>query len=93
MNDREFVVLLETPDEDDDAGKAIRLSDFSPEVEALYNVIDRLGDIVSGVVGLGGKRPPKIPTMRRPLTALKDIQFERRLAEHKALVARVLPPD
>jgi hypothetical protein len=70
---------------------AIRYSEFSPEVEALYSVIDRLGDVVSGLVGLGGKKPKRITPMKRPETAAARVARRRQQREHDALVARVLP--
>lgn len=73
------------------ASRAIRMAEFSPEVEALYGVTDRLGDVVSGLVGLGGRKPPRISPLPRPSTAWERFAHRQDLERHQALVRRVLP--
>lgn len=68
----------------------MRLSEFSPEVEALHAVIDRLGDVLVALVRLGNGRPAPIPPMRRPQTAVDRVREQRRIAEHRELVARIV---
>lgn len=74
-----------------EASRAIRMAEFSPEVEALYGVTDRLGDVVSGLVGLGGRKPPRISPLPRPSTAWERFAHRQDLERHQALVRRVLP--
>jgi hypothetical protein len=68
-----------------------RLTEWSPEVQALAATVDRLGDIVQVLIASNGGHAPKIPHYPRPVTASERIKQRRRLDTHKALVARVLP--
>jgi hypothetical protein len=70
---------------------------FTPEVAALYEVVDAINQVRYAVVAVqAGKKagdPPK--RLTRPTTALEKAmrraEFERRKAAHESLVARVLP--
>lgn len=75
----------------DAEAKAISMRDYSPEVEALYAVIDRLGDVISGLVGLSGGKPKRVKPMPRPETAFMRVKRRKRLEAHRSLAARVLP--
>lgn len=70
---------------------SVTLAEFTPEVAALYDVIDRLGDVVSGLVGLGGKKPRPPKRVPRPKSAIERMALENRRQAHKALATRVLP--
>lgn len=89
--DDELVEMVASGQAAEPTSKAIRMAEFSPEVEALYGAIDRLGDVVSGLVGLGGKKPPRIAPVPRPETAWTRFAHHQDLAAHRALVSRVLP--
>lgn len=86
-------LMDERKDEDDDdrSSSRIRMRDFSPEVEALYNITDRLGDVCSGLAGLGGSKPRRVSPMKRPQTAWERISQARQRDKHERLVRRVLP--
>lgn len=93
--DEEFVArMLEGADSDDDSEmtKAIRQSEFTPEVEAIYQLIDRTGDVVAAISRLGGGKL-RVPPMKRPQTAFDRVKTRMRQAAHHRLVARVLPGD
>lgn len=90
-NDDELVESLMAGRDEDAPTPPIRMAEFSPEVEALYGVVDRLGDVVSGLVGLGGKKPPKIAALRRPQTAWERIAHKRDVTRHESIVNRLLP--
>jgi hypothetical protein len=65
--------------------------DYSPEVEMLSAVFDRLGELirVTGALrGAGGKSPAAAP---RPVAAIEQVRKQLRIEKHRALVARVLP--
>lgn len=94
MNDDEMVeeLLRHSPD----AGKPSRhprYSEFSPETEALADVTDRLGEVVRGLVGLGGKKPKPVKATPRPQTAFQRVKEAHDLARHDSVVARLTPPD
>lgn len=85
--DEEFAVRL--LDHEETTGQAaVRMSEFSPEVEASYAVVDRLADVIAGLIQLGGGTPPRIPAMPRPKTALDRLREERRVEKHRELVRR-----
>lgn len=69
---------------------AVRQSEFSPEVEALHAVIDRLGEVITGLVALGGGRPGPVPAMPRPQTAIDRVREQRRRERHYDLVSRIV---
>lgn len=67
------------------------MSGWSPEVEALTNIADRvagLGYILRAVNGDKQAQPPK--PMPRPETALPSIKARRRQEQHDKLAARLL---
>jgi len=68
-----------------------RLTEWSPEVQALAATVDRLGDVLRVLVAANGGNPPKIPHYPRPVTASERVKQRRRMRDHQALVARVLP--
>lgn len=86
-------VIPEVQDENKDNDRGPRFSEFTAEVEALFVVADRLGDVCSGLVGLGGKKPKAVKRLPRPETAYDRVKVRRRRTQHEALVARVLPRD
>lgn len=71
----------------------VSLAEFTPEVAALYDVVDRLGDVCSGLVGLGGKKPRPVRPVPRPKSAFQRIAAENRRASHAALWERVRPKE
>lgn len=67
-----------------------RLSDWSPTVELLTTINDRLGDLIQTVAALGGAKPRKIPRGPYPVTAAERARHRERMTNHQNLVARVL---
>lgn len=73
-------------------GPRRRLSEFTPAVELLSVVADRVGELITVTAAVrGGGKPHRMKPMPRPTTALERIREKRRLAAHRSLVARVLP--
>jgi hypothetical protein len=70
-----------------------RFAEWTPEVEALADVTDRLGDVVKGLTGLAGKRPRPIKPVPRPKTAFDRVETIIEQERHDKLVARLLPPE
>lgn len=68
-----------------------RLTEFSPEVEALAAAVDRLGAITNVLIRAYGGTPGKLQPYPRPQTALERARRRDRFERHKSLVARVLP--
>lgn len=98
-NDDEFArMVLDGRDDSDlrasSSGNkaAVTLAEFTPEVAALYDVIDRLGDVCAGLVNLGGKKPRQQRPVPRPKSAFERVAIENRRTAHRSLVSRVLPP-
>lgn len=69
-------------------------TEFSPEVQVLADIADRLGSLLSVVVQLGGGKPPRLKPYPRPgdekRRQAEKARFAERWARHKALAARVL---
>lgn len=71
-----------------------RFSDFSPEVEALADVTDRLGEVVRGLSGLAsGKKGPSVKPVPRPRTAFDRVKDTISQEQHDSLTSRLLPPE
>jgi hypothetical protein len=70
-----------------------RMSDWSPTVEVLTAILDRLGELTQTVAALGGAKPGKLPRAPYPITAFDRARHRRRVESHKSLVSRVLRKD
>jgi hypothetical protein len=68
------------------------MAEYSPELEMLTNVFDRLGDLIQATIAAQGGKAPKVKPYPRPKTALDRVKEQRRLAKHRRIVARVLSP-
>lgn len=68
-----------------------RWLDWSPEREALVLIADRLGELIRAQVAAAGGKPPRVAALPRPTTASQRIRHERRLQQHRSLVAQLLP--
>lgn len=71
----------------------VSLSEFSPEVAALFDVVDRLGDVCTGLRGLAGGKGRGPRPLPRPKTAFERVAFENRRQAHHALWERVKPRE
>jgi hypothetical protein len=76
---------------DDNKAPTRRMRDWSPTVELLTAVLNRLGELVQAVAALGGASPRQLPPAPHPVTAVDRVKTRNRKAKHAALVARVLP--
>lgn len=67
------------------------LESWSPEVEYLAAVVDRLGEVIQTVIATtpGAKKPPRMRPVPRPETALDRARRRRAWARHHELVAEV----
>lgn len=77
--------------DDETPSRGPRLSEWSPERDALADVVDMLGNVVAAVIAAAGVKPPQINRTRRPKTAFDRARQRQRVQRHHQLVARVLP--
>lgn len=91
VQSEEFIEQILHPGDGDETSRGPRFSEFSPEVEALYAVIERLGDVCAGLQGLGGKKPQQPKRLPRPETAYDRVKRAQRHAEYEKLKARLSP--
>lgn len=70
------------------------ISEFTPDVELLAAVYDRLGNLITVVAATAGsKRPPKPKPWPRPVTAIERARHRRAKAEFDEIVALVTPHE
>lgn len=67
---------------------AVRMRDWSPEMEILVAAVDRLGEVVQAVVAAQGGKPPKIPPLPRPKTATDKLRDPRK--QHQKILSKVM---
>jgi hypothetical protein len=68
------------------------VSEFTPVVELLAAVYDRLGGVIATLAAVNGaKNPPKIKPWPRPVTALERARNRQAQADFQDIVAKVLP--
>ena len=68
------------------------LTEFTPEVEAIVAVVDRLGDVVNTLIAANGGKPKPVRPWPRPVTALDRVRARKR-AEAMDVLERKLFPD
>lgn len=68
-----------------------RMSEWTPEVEALAVVIDRLTEVIAVQIAAAGGTAPTFQAYLRPATAADRVRARERMANHRALVARLIP--
>jgi len=69
-------------------GPGVRMRDWSPELEMLALLIDRQGEIIKAVIAAQGGKPPKIPLMPRPKTAMDELRDPRK--QHQKVLSKVV---
>ncbi len=72
-------------------GPMRRMREWSPQVELLSIVADRLAELIQTVGATKGAKPRQIRAMPRPVTAMQRLLARRRKSKHESLVARMLP--
>lgn len=66
----------------------IRMRDWSPELEMLALMIDRMGEVIQAVIAAQGGKPPRIKPMPRPHTAIDELRDPRR--QHQRIMSKVM---
>lgn len=64
--------------------------DYTPEVEMLSAVFDRLGEVVRVVAATMGSRSKPPSPAPRPVSAIERVRRRRAVEKHRKLAARVL---
>ncbi|MET0701728.1 MAG: hypothetical protein ABWY93_18915 [Mycobacterium sp.] len=68
-----------------------RMQEWTPEVEMLTNVYDRLGEQISvTMAAAGARKPPRPRPAPRPKTAVDRVKARRREGTHKILTSKLL---
>lgn len=69
-----------------------RMREWTPEVEMLTNLYDRIGEhITISLAAAGAKKPPRARPGPRPRTAVDRLKTRRRDQSHLDLKGRLLP--
>lgn len=67
-----------------------QVQEFTPEMAALYDIADRLGEVMAAVLVAGDRKAPKIRPMPRPVTAVERARARKETERHLSLVDEVL---
>jgi len=78
-------------DKDDLVPVGPRVSEFTPEVEMLTAIFDRLGELGQIFAASRGGKAGRVQPAPRPRTARDRVARRRREKKHRSLVARLLP--
>ncbi len=70
---------------------SMNMSEYSLEVEHLQLIHSALHNVFAAVVASMKQKPPRYRPLPTPRTALQVKKSERRVTNHRALVARVIP--
>ncbi len=68
-----------------------RMREWSPEVELLSVLGDRIAELIQAVGATKGAKPRQVRALPRPVTAMQRRRAAARKDKHKSLVARLLP--
>ena len=86
--------LIEIPDEDAEPSGP-RLSEWTPEVAKLAEVVDRLSELISIQIARAGKKPPRVKPSPRPVTEVGKARAEAKREKRRrnaALIIEQLTP-
>jgi hypothetical protein len=67
------------------------LAQWTPELDTLAQILDRLGNLIGAVMAVAGNSPPRVTPALRPHTAFDRQRLEIRMTTHRRLVAQLLP--
>jgi hypothetical protein len=84
--------LVESMPEPPASSGSVPLREWSPEVEALAVVVDRLAEVANTLVAAHGGKPSRVQAYPRPVTAFDRVRAKRR-REAADDLARKLFPD
>jgi hypothetical protein len=78
-------------DQPDPPVRAPRMATWSPEVELLTALLDRVAELIHVVAMTAGAKPGRRTPAPRPVTALDRVRQRRRETQHQRVVAKLLP--
>ncbi|MGK5677524.1 hypothetical protein [Actinoplanes sp. URMC 104] len=87
--DEELAEVLLDQDDGSEKKPVRRLSEFTPEVELLSTLADRVGDLIQVTVASSGGKARKVTPQPRPVGAIEKVRLRRRAKRHDWTVARV----
>jgi hypothetical protein len=67
---------------------AVRMRDWSPQLELLTLIADRQADLVQAIIAVNGGKPPKIKPLPRPKTATDKARDPR--LQHEKILSKVM---
>lgn len=70
---------------------SVRMSDYSPELERLTDLVDRVNELIQATIAVAGVKPKSVKAAPRPTTVLERVRKRNREKKHRDLVARLLP--
>jgi hypothetical protein len=82
--------VLSRPENKRPRGAGPRISEWSPELERLTDLVDRMGEVMVAVIASQGGKPPRLRPHPRPRTAIDRLRERKRYEHHKKTVARVI---
>lgn len=88
LNDPEWAAQYAEQPEPAEA-PAPRVSEWTPELQALTEIKDGIAALWAAVIWLGGKKPPEVKPSPRPRTAIQAARSQRAKSRHLALVEEV----
>ncbi len=91
VNDEKLAALLVDIDGGQPAPPKRQMREFTPEVELLSVIADRLAELAQVVVASKGGKPHPVRPMPRPVTAAQRLRARKRKRTHQSLVSRMLP--
>lgn len=99
--DEDLAEAILTADDGKPRKATRRISEFSPDVELLSLLNDRVAELIQVTVATRGGKARKVTPMPRPTTAVEKVRARRRQKKHEWTVARVYgqiglgspPPD
>lgn len=69
------------------------VAEWSPEREALAQVIDALHALSANVIAAAGAKPPRLDRVLRPKTAVDELRDRRAMQAYRSLESRIVIPD
>lgn len=88
LNDPDVAEWIAAQPEKPGSGRPA-LRDFTPEVASLYDVVDRLGEVVAAIIASAGGKPPAVTPLPRPRTGIEKARARKARERHLSLVEEV----
>lgn len=80
------------PDTSDERPSPPPLRDWSPEVELLAAMVDRLAEVVNTQIAAAGGKPSRVQPWPRPVLAIDRVRARRRREAGDSIESKLFPP-